>query len=175
VGWIWVGYFEALTTSNSELKTTIPDITFEDKLILYGKERRVELIEFKKGHTESDLILYLPKEKIVFMGDLLFIDNHPWLADGYPENLITTLNNIKQLDAGTFIPGHGKAGGKDDIAIMINYIENIKLTALNLLNEGKSAEEINGLQIPEAYEGWFLSNFYGINVKFMYESLKEQD
>lgn len=172
---MWVGYFEALATSNSELKTIIPDITIKDKLILYGKERTAELIEFEKGHTESDLILYLPKEKIVFMGDLLFIDNHPWIADGYPKNLITTLNNIRQMDAGTFIPGHGKVGSKDDIVTMIDYIEMIKLTALNLLNDGKSAEDINELQIPEAYEDWLLSNFYKMNVKFMYESLQEKD
>ncbi len=172
---MWVGYFEALATSNSELKTAIPDITFEDKLILYGKERRVELIEFQKGHTESDLILFLPKEKIVFMGDLLFINNHPWMADGYPENLITTLNNIQQMDADTFIPGHGKVGSKDDIVTMIDYIEMIKLKALNLLNEGKSAEDIDGLKIPEDYGDWLLSNFYKMNVKFMYERLQEKD
>jgi len=171
----WVGYFGALAASNSELKTKVPDITFEDKLILYGEERTAELIEFGKGHTESDLILYLPKEKIVFMGDLLFIDNHPWIGDGYPENLITTLNKIQKMDAGIFVPGHGKVGNKDDIATMIDYIEMIKLTALNLLNDGKSAEDINKLQIPEAYEDWFLSNFYKMNVKFMYETLQEKD
>ncbi len=172
---MWVGYFEALATSNSELKATIPDITIEDKLILYGEERTIELIEFENGHTESDLILYLPKEKIVFMGDLLFIDNHPWLADGYPENLITILNNIQQMDADTFIPGHGKVGSKDDIVTMIDYIEMIKLTALNLLIEGKSAEDIDGLKLPEDYEDWLLSNFYKINVKFMYENLQAKD
>ena len=171
----WVGYFGALATSNSELKTKVPDITFEDKLILYGEERTAELIEFRKGHTESDLILYLPKEKIVFMGDLLFIDHHPWIGDGYPENLITTLDKILQMDAGIFIPGHGKVGGKDDIVTMIDYFETIKLTALNLLNDGKSAEDINELQIPEAYENWLLSNFYKMNVKFMYETLQEKD
>ena len=172
---MWVGYFEALTTSNSELRTAIPDITFENKLILYGKERKVELIEFEKGHTESDLILFLPNEKIVFMGVLLFINNHPWLADGYPENLITTLNNIQQMDADTFIPGHGKVGSKDDIVTMTDYIEMIKLKALNLLNERKSAEDIDGLKIPEDYGDWLLSNFYKRNVKFMYENLQEKD
>ena len=109
------------------------------------------------------------------MGDLLFINNHPWMADGYPENLITNLNNIQQMDAGTFIPGHGNVGSKDDIVTMIDYIEMIKLTVLNLLNEGKSAEDIDELQIPEAYEDWLLSNFYKNNVKFMYERLQEKD
>jgi len=171
----WVGYFEALATSNSELKIKAPDITFEDKLILYGEEHTAELVEFGKGHTESDLILYLPKEKIVFMGDLLFIDNHPWMADGYPENLITTLNKILQMDADIFIPGHGKVGSKDDIVTMIDYIKMIKLTALNLLNDGKSITDINEFQIPEAYEDWLLSNFYKMNVKFLYKSLQEKD
>jgi glyoxylase-like metal-dependent hydrolase (beta-lactamase superfamily II) len=171
----WVGYFEALTTSNSELKTTLADITFDSKLTLIGAERKVELIEFNNGHTASDIILYLPEEKIIFMGDILFINNHPWLADGNPENLITTLKNIQQMDADVFVSGHGSVGSNDDIATMIGYIENIKLTAINLLKEGKSREEINELQIPEIYNGWFLSNFYKINVKFMYEHLQEKD
>ena len=55
------------------LRTVLPDVRFEGKLVLQGPARSVELLDTGRGHTESDLILRLPAERIAFMGDVLFI------------------------------------------------------------------------------------------------------
>jgi cyclase len=81
---MWTGYFEALITSNDSLKTVLPNITFKDQQILHETKRTVQLLSYGEGHTESDLFLYLPEEQIAFMGDLLFVQNQPWLGDGDP-------------------------------------------------------------------------------------------
>lgn len=47
-----------------------------DTLIVNGNERNVILFILGKAHTESDIVLWLPKEKILFAGDILFVKNH---------------------------------------------------------------------------------------------------
>jgi len=77
-------YYKAINESHPQLKTRLPNITFEHKLVIHGTRRTVELLSFS-GHTASDLLLYLPEEKIAFMSDLLFINIHPYLPNGFPE------------------------------------------------------------------------------------------
>ena len=67
-----------------DLKITLPDIVFSDSLWILGSERDVKLMEFKNGHTASDIVLCVPDQRIVFAGDLLFVQRHPWMSDGDP-------------------------------------------------------------------------------------------
>lgn len=53
------------------LETVLPSLIFEDKKIIRGNEREVELICLGGGHTSSDTFMYIPDGKIAFMGDLL--------------------------------------------------------------------------------------------------------
>lgn len=57
------------------------------------------------GHTPSDLFLYLPAENIAFMGDLLFVNDHPWLGDSKPTDWINYLQKVQQLQVKTLVPG----------------------------------------------------------------------
>ena len=103
---MWMGYFEALITSDDSLKIVLPDITFHDQLILTGTKRTVTLFSYGEGHTESDLFLYLPAEQIAFLGDLLFVHNQPWLGDGDPVKWKTYLDSIAHLNLKILVPGH---------------------------------------------------------------------
>ena len=60
-----------------------------------------------RGNTRGDAIVYLPKEKVLVAGDLLDYPV-PSLGSGYPEELITTLQKMAQLEAQTIVPGHGE-------------------------------------------------------------------
>src|SRR5271170_231214 len=58
------------------LRITPPTRTFEQRLRL-PSQRRAELISWGSGHTDSDAVLHLPEEGIVFAGDLVLSGNHP--------------------------------------------------------------------------------------------------
>ncbi|WP_410982512.1 MBL fold metallo-hydrolase [Bacillus cereus] len=45
--------------------------------LIHGSKRTAKLITLGGGHSVCDTILYLPKEKVCFMGDLLFVKSHP--------------------------------------------------------------------------------------------------
>lgn len=164
---MWVGYYEAMVRSHQNLITTLPDSTFEDSLTLKGSERTMQLLEFRDGHTPSDLVMYLPEEKILFTGDLVFIGMHPFLADGSPEELVRILEELKALPLKQLVPGHGEAGTSKDIDRMIEYIEKMNLTINSFLSQNEDTRDPSTIEIPEPFRKWLFPNFFQINLKFM--------
>ena len=59
------------------------------------------------SHTVGDLLVYLPDDRVLIAGDVLVNGVVPTLQDGYLKNWIKTLDQIKQLSAVHFVPGHG--------------------------------------------------------------------
>lgn len=170
---MWLGYYQALVESHPFQLITLPDITFEDNLTIYSTARRVELIEFA-GHTKSDIIMYLPEDKIVFTGDLVFIGCHPYLADGDPQILISSLNELKTMDIEKVVPGHGPVGTKDDIFRMINYIKMLQNFSKDFVVKGKPIDEVSNIKIPKPYDSWYFPDFFAINMKFMYKIVSKE-
>jgi cyclase len=57
-----------------------PDITFTDRLQLHLGDLAVELIHVAPSHSKGSILVYLPAEKVVFAGDVLFTGFHPYMA-----------------------------------------------------------------------------------------------
>jgi cyclase len=99
----------------------LPTITFEDTLTLKCGNRKIELKKIGDGHTAGDIVVFLPKEKILFTGDLVVA---PIPLVGSEQSNIsswsTTLRNLRSLEAGTIVPGHGKVMHDD------TYIKNME-------------------------------------------------
>jgi len=168
---MWKGYFETYVISNGVLKVVLPNITMDDELNVYGSKRHVQLISNGAGHTESDLFLYLPDEQIVFAGDLLFINNQPWIGDGDTEKWEATLTKISSMTVKSIVPGHGPAGTLADIETMEDYFHNVQETAQDYFNKGISPEEAEAFNSPAPYDTWYLSMFYKANVVAAYKRL----
>jgi len=85
----------------------LPALTVADSLVLHRGERTIEVKYLGNGHTTGDLIVYLPKERIVATGDLV-ISPIPY---GFSQNLRewpAALKGLRGLDAATIVPGHGE-------------------------------------------------------------------
>lgn len=168
---MWLGYYQGMIASHPKLTPTVPNVTFENRLTIHGKQRTVELISYGPGHTEGDLFLYLPDENIAFMGDLLFVGMHPWLADGDPDSWISILTQVKSLGVKTVVPGHGPIGNVDDINTMIGYIKTMGQVAQGLIDNGKTKEDISLDYLPAQFKDWWLRRFFPLNLEFMYERI----
>jgi glyoxylase-like metal-dependent hydrolase (beta-lactamase superfamily II) len=85
----------------------VPDVGFDDELDLDLGGREVQLKFLGRGNTSGDIVLWLPKEKVLAAGDLV---DHPvpYLGSGYPREQIETLKRLTQLDFTTLVPGHGE-------------------------------------------------------------------
>lgn len=104
-----------------------PQIGFADKLVFDDGEHRVELTRVGPGHTLGDSIAYLPKEKILFTGDLCvnFAGNNIADVDANPDNWLRVLDDLAQKDVTVLIPGHGGKGTTDTLRGQRAYLADI--------------------------------------------------
>lgn len=89
-----------------QIQITLPTLTFERSLILHKPDRAIHVYYFGKGHTRGDVVVYLPREKVLITGDLL-TGGIPFMRDAYPVEWVGTLESMSKLDWSQAIPGHG--------------------------------------------------------------------
>jgi cyclase len=98
------------------VRTCVPDESFEDRITFYLGER--EIVFFHPGiiaHTRGDAMVYLPKERVLFAGDIFFHSVVPAAFQGHIGNWLTVLDRILAMDVETIVPGHGPIGGKREL------------------------------------------------------------
>jgi len=106
---------------------------------------RVNLLHFGPAHTNGDLVVYLPDQKIAYLGDLVFIGRDPLIhrhKGGTSFGLVQTLRKILALDADTYISGHNDPLTKADVRGLLTSIEEKQAKVKALIQEGKSLDEI---------------------------------
>jgi cyclase len=148
-------------------KIVLPSLTFENNLVIHGSNRKVELYCLGGGHTPSDTFLYLPEEKIAFMGDLVTEELH--LPIYNPEEFISILNNVKQMDIETVIPGHGGIGTLKLCDTLINYLSYLIEKAKEAHQNKVSLNDfISGFITPSEYTNWRGVNGINQNLSTVY-------
>jgi glyoxylase-like metal-dependent hydrolase (beta-lactamase superfamily II) len=169
----WYNYYKALNRSLNMINSTPPEVVFNDTYQIKGKTRTVILKEFKNGHSASDVVVMLPKDGVVFMGDLLFNQRHPFLAEGNPDSLLHHLEYFKSCsELKKFIPGHGPVAQPADLDSMQLYIRFIQNTAAGAIKNKVSDAEIFQQPLPAPYNSWLLKGFFRPNYLSVKESLK---
>ncbi|MFN2438529.1 MAG: MBL fold metallo-hydrolase [Chitinophagaceae bacterium] len=172
---LWIGYYEAMVTNGPLVKTTLPTVTFNDSLWIHGAKRSILLVEYKNGHSGSDVVMILPKEGIAFMGDLLFEKRHAYIADGNPSSWIKHLDEMYADPAlQIFVPGHGKISGKSEVKQMSRYITDVQNLVHDAVQKGLPDSVIKKTPIPLAYADWKFGQFFGFNVNFLLKHKKPQ-
>jgi glyoxylase-like metal-dependent hydrolase (beta-lactamase superfamily II) len=90
------------------VKPTPPTMTLTQSMTLHRGGREIRLLHLGRGHTAGDVIVYLPKERIIATGDFL-VEGTSYMGDAYFTDWIETVDVLKQLDFETVLPGHGNA------------------------------------------------------------------
>ncbi len=111
----------ALAEDLKEARIITPEITYRNQMSLYLGGRTIELIHPGKAHTLGDTIVYLPDEKVLYAGDLLF--NHivpPIFGDS--AGWIAAIEQIEKMDIKTIVPGHGFVCTKQEITDLKHYL-----------------------------------------------------
>ena len=130
-------YLAELTSTEA----VVPNLTFEKSLSLYGKNRSVQILFMGRGHTDGDVVVYLPKEKILATGDLLH-GFTPYMGDGYPYEWIRTLEAMERLDFKKALPGHGDLmEGKQHLALWLAYMKDLVNQVAEQITQGATLEE----------------------------------
>ena len=84
-----------------------PSVLFPKELYFDDGKHRVELMHLGVAHTHGDAVAWLPKEKILFTGDVCVNGPYNFVGDGDTLKWVATLEAAKQLGALTICTGHG--------------------------------------------------------------------
>lgn len=132
----------------SELRSvniTLPTITFDSTLYLQGP-RPIELHYLGRGHTDGDVVLFLPHERVLITGDLFLGPHIPYAADAYPSEWIGTLKKVAQLDFDQVALGHTLPVRGEEARVqmqrLIMFMEDAVTQARELAKRGKGLPEV---------------------------------
>ena len=88
---------------------TWPTMVFDRELTLFLGKKEVQIKHIGKGHTRGDTIAWLPKEKVLFSGDLVEEGTTPYCGDAYLSEWPETLEKLRAFGAEKLVPGRGAA------------------------------------------------------------------
>lgn len=116
---------------------TYPSIYFSDKMVIDLGNKIVKLLHLGEGHTRGDVVAWLPKEKVLYAGDLVEKNATPYCGDAQLKNWPITLQKLKTLKPNALVPGRGEA-----LTTAESSLDAIDMTArfiTILYNEAKKA------------------------------------
>jgi len=132
---------EAYLAEVKALRPALPTIAFERTMKLYRRDREIQLLHLGRAHTEGDVFVYLPKEKVVVTGDAV-IGWTPYMGDGYPEDWVTTLDRLAELDFTHLIMGHGDVAGRDWLRTFRGYVNDMVEAVRREAATGATLDEV---------------------------------
>lgn len=98
----------------SQIRMTLPDVTFNDRLDLRLGDREINLIYLGRAHTDGDILLHLPQDGVLYAGDIAFHRVLPAFPDGHITKWLGVMEETRKIDFETIVPGHGPVGTKKD-------------------------------------------------------------
>jgi len=118
----------------------VPTVTFHDRMSVYYGETQVDFTWPGRAHTAGDALVHLPREKILFMGDISFFGVTPLNGSGFIEDWIKVCDRIiGDEGVATIVPGHGPVGGKAELQEMRGYLELLWREGRKKFDAGASA------------------------------------
>lgn len=154
-------------------KVIVPTVTFHDRMSVYYGETQVDFVWPGRAHTSGDAMVLLPKEKVLFMGDIAFFGVTPLNGSGFVEDWIKVCDRVL-ADKGveTIVPGHGPLGGKADLAQMRGYLDLLWREGRKKFDAGVSAGRAAAEIDLGVYASWTDSDRIATNLARLYSEFR---
>lgn len=147
----------------------LPTRTFSDELRLKVGDKDIHLIQVGPAHTEGDVLVHCPQDRVIFTGDILFIDGTPIMWAGPIRRWIDACERIMALDVDIVVPGHGPVTDKRGAAQVRDYLIYVDRETRQRYDAGLSVEQaIEDIPLGQ-YEDWIDSERIVVNVQRLYD------
>ena len=134
-------FMPAFAREFPQLKLQLPTVTFAERLAMHDGEREIHLWHpGQPAHTAGDATVFLPRERVLFGGDIAFHYVTPLAFQGHVGHWIEAADRVLELDAETIVPGHGPIGTKKDLRLMRDYLALVRREAKTRFDAGMPAE-----------------------------------
>ena len=132
----------------------LPDTLFDEDIDIKVGDKTVHLLHVGPAHTPGDTLAYVPADKTVYTGDILFIGGHPIMWEGPVANWIRACERICDMDVETIVPGHGPITTKQGVRAVQTYLETLRDEARKRYEAGMSYQEAAQNIVLEGYTAW---------------------
>ena len=146
----------------------LPTTTFETELTRTVGGKTVKIMHVGPAHTPGDALVHVPQDKVVFTGDILFIEGHPIMWEGPVSNWIDACDRIIAMDVETVVPGHGPITDKKGVAAVRDYLAYTRDEARKRFDAGLSAFDAACDIDMSDYDSWGDGERVVINVATLY-------
>jgi len=140
--------------------TPLPDETMDKKRTLKLGGTTIELSYLGLNHSDSSIVMRLPKEKLIFAVDFLPVGSVPGrgMIDFYPLEAENSIKQVLAMDWERLIPGHpgpgGRLGTKQDAQDQLTFLQDASEAVKVAAREGKCWDTVEKeLKLPK-YEKW---------------------
>jgi cyclase len=123
-----------------------PTKLFDDRLDLDFEGRRIELVNWGPANSPDDSTIYLPKEGVLFLGDILVQSPLPFVGASWPIPWVDVLAKLEKIPADVVVPGHGPV--MHDFEYARHFREFLETTLARveaLAREGKTLDEVKAM------------------------------
>jgi cyclase len=152
---------------------TCPNETFRGSLELTVGDKDVRLIQVGPAHSNGDLLVHVPGDRVIYVGDILFTSGHPAVWSGPYQNWIDACRTIEALDVDVVVPGHGPLSDRAGVARQRAYLEYVRDQAGAFHQSGLSLEEAVRAFDLGPYAGWPDAERILINIDAVYRELED--
>lgn len=126
-------------------KLVHPTLVFDNTMSFDDGEHRVELIKMGPGHSKGDSVAWLPKEKILFTGDMCVnwgFGNNVADVDADHDNWIRALDKMAAMPVQTLVVGHGELGGIPQLKAQKAYLADMLDQVRKGVKAGKNGDQL---------------------------------
>ncbi|WP_437618866.1 MBL fold metallo-hydrolase [Sorangium sp. So ce1151] len=147
---------------------TAPTRIFDGELTLPVGDKEVRLIEVGPSHTQGDLLVHVPADRVIYTGDILFIDVTPIMWAGPVGNWIKACDTILAADVDVIVPGHGPLTDRKGVRAVRDYLVYIRDEARRRYDDGMSpADAVRDIALGD-YASWSDAERIAVNVHTLY-------
>lgn len=157
-------------------KVVVPTETVSDKRVLKLGETELRIEHLGRSHTGSDLTVYLPKQRVLFLSETYMPRMFPSIGTGYPTEWLAAFKKARKINATWYVPAHGFV---DDAKTLKAEMPIFQRALETIIAEGKRLHAA-GVPVDEAakqasfgeFNEWSLREVFGpVDIKRVYAEL----
>jgi cyclase len=129
----------------------LPNITFDNSLVLHCDNVNVEVRYLGRGHTAGDAVVFIPEDRVIATGDLVHgLEPSGWKH--FPDEWPSTPERLVELDFEILVPGHGPVQqGRSILTLFKDYLMELNQLVWEAVSAGKSLPTLQAELLPERF------------------------
>jgi len=158
-----------------DIVLTPPTRTFEHEVRLKVGDKAVELLHVGPAHSRADTLVWVPADRVVYTGDILFVSVHPTIWSGPVSNWLKACDLMLGWDVDVVVPGHGPITDKAGIRRLRQYLGYIHDEARKRFDAGLGYYEAACDIALDRYADWIAAERIVFNVAYLYREFGAAD